>query len=88
MSFGYGPVFLEKAAKISSPEEQLKYVIASGMGSSLIYMTMEKPFNPILGETYQCWVDNCPVYFEQISHHPPIAAFYMKGRGYTISGRV
>ena len=26
--------------------------------------------------------------FEQISHHPPIAAYLMKGRGYEISGTV
>lgn len=53
---------------------------------SLIYMTMQKPFNPILGETYQSWIDGCPVYFEQISHHPPIAAYLMIGRGYKLSG--
>lgn len=68
--------------------EQFKYVLGAGIPSSLIYLTMEKPFNPILGETYQCWVDGCPIYFEQISHHPPIAAFIMKGRGYTVSGNV
>lgn len=27
-------------------------------------------------------IDGCPVYAEQISHHPPISAFFMKGRGY------
>ena len=47
---------------------------------------MQKPFNPILGETYQSWIDGCPVYFEQISHHPPIAAYLMIGRGYKLSG--
>jgi len=31
-----------------------------------------KPWQPIWGETYQCEVDGCPVYQEQISHHPPI----------------
>jgi len=56
------------------------------MGSSLIYLTMEKPFNPILGETYQCWIDGCPVYFEQIAHHPPIASYLMIGRGYKLYG--
>ena len=56
------------------------------MGSSLVYLTMEKPFKPILGETYQCWIDGCPVYFEQICHHPPIASYLMKGRGYDIYG--
>ena len=49
---------------------------------------MEKPFNPILGETFQCWVDGCPIYIEQISHHPPIASILMIGRGYKIYGKV
>ena len=88
MSFGYCPVFLERVAHAEDPLVQLKAVMAASCGSSLIYLTMEKPFNPILGETYQGWIDGCPVYFEQISHHPPIAAYYLKGRGYTVSGTV
>jgi hypothetical protein len=48
---------------------------------------MEKPFNPILGETYQATIDECPVFGEQISHHPPISATFMKGRGFTIHGQ-
>lgn len=62
--------------------------MGGGIASSLIYLTMEKPFNPILGETFQCWIDECPIYFEQISHHPPIAAFMMYGRGYKTYGCV
>ena len=34
--------------------------------------TMFKPFNPILGETFQCKVNNSMFYIEQTSHHPPI----------------
>lgn len=49
---------------------------------------MEKPFNPILGETFQCFIDGCPGYAEQISHHPPIAAMIFKGRGYEITAQV
>ncbi len=88
MSFGYCPRYFEKVANAKDPMDQLKAVLASNFGSSLIYLTMQKPFNPILGETYQAWIDGCPVYFEQISHHPPIAAYLMKGRGYEISGTV
>jgi len=87
MSFGYCPIYLEKVVNADAID-QLKAILASTMGSSLIYLTMEKPFNPILGETYQCWIDGCPVYFEQISHHPPIASYFMKGRGYELSGSV
>ena len=49
---------------------------------------MEKPFNPILGETYQGTIDGCPVSLEQISHHPPIASYYLKGRGYIMHGTI
>jgi hypothetical protein len=51
-------------------------------------ISMEKPFNPIIGETYQGYIDNCPVYLEQISHHPPISAYYLIGRGYIIEGNI
>ena len=85
MSFAYFPLYLEKVVE-SDPISQLKAIVSSVMGSSLIYLTMDKPFNPILGETYQGWIDGCPVYFEQISHHPPIASYLMKGRGYDVYG--
>lgn len=46
---------------------------------------MEKPFNPILGETFQGWVNGCPIYGEQISHHPPVSSMLLFGRGYKMS---
>lgn len=53
-----------------------------------MYLSLEKPFNPILGETYQGYVDGCPIYVEQISHHPPICSFQMYGRGYKVDGHI
>lgn len=38
-------------------------------------MSMLKPFNPILGETFQCKIGNTKMYVEQTSHHPPIYNF-------------
>ncbi len=39
-------------------------------------MSQKKPFNPILGETYQgSLYDGTRLYMEQISHHPPISAW-------------
>ena len=61
-------------------------VFCFGWGTNTAYIMAEKPFNPILGETYQGMIDGCPVYAEQISHHPPIASLLMKGRGYTVYG--
>jgi len=56
---------------------------------------VKKPYNPILGELFRCmWnlPDSSQTYFvsEQVSHHPPIAAFYASNRkaGYIINGSI
>lgn len=59
-----------------------------GISTSLLYLSQEKSFNPILGETCQMWIDGCPIYGEQISHHPPISAIYFVGRGFRIYGQL
>jgi len=51
-------------------------------------LSMKKPLNPILGETYQGEIDGCPVYGEQVCHHPAITYVMMIGRGYKIYGSV
>ena len=40
-------------------------------------LSMLKPFNPILGETFQCSIGPYKFVAEQISHHPPISAFQL-----------
>jgi hypothetical protein len=42
----------------------------------------KKPFNPILGETWQAKLtDGSTMFMEQISHHPPVSAFNIEGPG-------
>jgi hypothetical protein len=48
----------------------------------------EKPFNPILGETFQGFLGGIPIYYEQISHHPPISAYYMKSPDFEFYGNL
>jgi len=56
--------------------------------------TMEKkPFNPVIGETHICWVDNgnedyTEFISEQVSHHPPVSAWFILNlaRNITIEG--
>jgi hypothetical protein len=46
------------------------------------FQSWRKPFNPILGETWQAALsDGTALFLEQISHHPPISAFQMFGPG-------
>lgn len=48
-SYGYGPVFLQEASKITDPLERLKKVMSFAISTTVIYIRMDKPFNPILG---------------------------------------
>jgi hypothetical protein len=45
-----------------------------------------KPFNPILGETFQTKIGNTNIYLEQTSHHPPILNFYVINDNFKVYG--
>ncbi|XP_050081426.1 oxysterol-binding protein 1 isoform X5 [Anopheles maculipalpis] len=83
--FEYSDI-LDKAAQAKDTCEQLAYVTAFTVSSySTTSNRTGKPFNPLLGETYECdrsddlgW--RC--INEQVSHHPPMAAQYCEGRGW------
>jgi hypothetical protein len=78
---------LEKAAGLDNLEK-IKYSLLFSISVSILSISINKPFNPILGETLQVWIDGCPMYIEQISHHPPIASYYFIGRGYKVYGKI
>ena len=42
----------------------------------------KKPFNPLLGETFEYEFDGIKVLNEQVSHHPPVTAFHIHKEGY------
>lgn len=85
--------FLHRAAAAHDPVERLKLVAAFFVsGIHLAFAAWRKPFNPILGETWQATLpDETAIYMEQISHHPPVSAFEMVsppglGQGWKFSG--
>lgn len=86
--FGNAPEYLEPAAKSTDPVVRMKKVMIFALTHSVTWVDIEKPFNPILGETYQSSIAGCPFYAEQISHHPPVTSFLFLGRGYKIYGSV
>nr|CAD7200246.1 unnamed protein product [Timema douglasi] len=56
---------------------------------------LKKPYNPILGETFRCFwkhPNGSRTFYlaEQISHHPPVSAFYVTNRqdGFCINGSI
>eukprot|EP01119_Soliformovum_irregulare_P014379 TRINITY_DN3932_c0_g1_i1.p1 TRINITY_DN3932_c0_g1~~TRINITY_DN3932_c0_g1_i1.p1 ORF type:complete len:458 (-),score=95.25 TRINITY_DN3932_c0_g1_i1:113-1486(-) len=67
---------LNESAKFANPLDRMAYVgvfLATGYAGTERY---GKPFNPILGETFEFLDERVGYRFfsEQISHHPPIAA--------------
>ncbi|XP_067617853.1 oxysterol-binding protein 1 [Eurosta solidaginis] len=78
---------LDTAARCTDECEQLAYVAAFTITSySTTTTRIGKPFNPLLGETYECdRMDDLGwrVVAEQVSHHPPMAALHCEGREWT-----
>eukprot|EP00898_Chlorokybus_atmophyticus_P002870 jgi/Chlat1/3584/Chrsp234S03569 len=49
---------------------------------------LNKPFNPILGETYSLKAGSLRFIAEQVSHHPPVSAAHASGKGWTYTSTV
>ncbi|KAK1792211.1 hypothetical protein P4O66_012167 [Electrophorus voltai] len=80
---------LDKAAGCESSLEQICLVAAFSVSSySTTVHRTAKPFNPLLGETFELdRLDECGYrsLCEQVSHHPPAAAHHvMSQRGWTL----
>lgn len=75
---GFFPVFINEAINATNLVEQIKYVTMAFMFISSCKPNIEKPFNPILGETLQGFIGGIPIYFEQTFHHPPTSTYFMK----------
>uniref|UniRef100_A0A3Q2CIG9 Oxysterol-binding protein n=1 Tax=Cyprinodon variegatus TaxID=28743 RepID=A0A3Q2CIG9_CYPVA len=80
---------LDRAARCDSSLEQMCLVAAFSVSSySTTVHRTSKPFNPLLGETYE--LDRLEEYgyrsiSEQVSHHPPAAAHHVASeRGWTL----
>ncbi|XP_062278166.1 oxysterol-binding protein-related protein 3 [Scomber scombrus] len=77
---------LDRAANTQDPFERMVYIatfVVSGYASSY-YRTGGKPFNPILGETYESDRPDKGFRFvaEQVSHHPPISACHAESKNF------
>ena len=77
-----GPIFLLEAARSEDPVERMKKCITFFISGLHMSVEMRKPFNPILGETFEaCWPDDSKIYVEHVSHHPPISCFLVEHQG-------
>ncbi|XP_070560037.1 oxysterol-binding protein-related protein 8-like isoform X3 [Ptychodera flava] len=93
----YHADFLSRAVKERDPFSRMKQILRWYLsGFYKKPKGAKKPYNPILGETFRCmWpipsTGSKTFYIaEQVSHHPPISAFYVSNRadGFCISGSI
>lgn len=85
--WSFAPQFLYKAAMADSPLERMKHVIAFAISGFYIPTKQLKPFNPLIGETFQGEFDNgAKVYVEHISHYPNFARFLVVDENFKIHG--
>lgn len=74
---------LDKAAACDDPEVRLLYVAAFAIGAYPSNERTYKPFNPLLGETFEYKKEDMYYLAEQVSHHPPVGAGHAEGKGWT-----
>ncbi|XP_032317413.1 oxysterol-binding protein-related protein 2 isoform X3 [Camelus dromedarius] len=73
---------IHKASCQAQPLERMQSVAAFAVSAvASQWERTGKPFNPLLGETYELVREDLGFRFisEQVSHHPPISAFYSEG---------
>ncbi|XP_016341461.1 oxysterol-binding protein-related protein 3-like isoform X1 [Sinocyclocheilus anshuiensis] len=78
---------LDTAANTHDPHMRMVYIAAFAVSAYACSFTRAggKPFNPILGETYECLRPDKGFHFiaEQVSHHPPVSACHCESKTYT-----
>lgn len=92
----YHADYLARASREEDPYTRIKEVVKWYLsGFYKKPKGLKKPYNPIIGETFRCmWLngDQSKTFFiaEQVSHHPPVSAFYCSNRkgGYVTHGSI
>ncbi|KAL4216976.1 hypothetical protein ACF0H5_023433 [Mactra antiquata] len=79
---------IDKANEYDDPYERMIYIAAFAVSSyaSSCYRVGHKPFNPVLGETYESIREDRGWRFvsEQVSHHPPISACFCDSKNFRL----
>ncbi|KAK4328176.1 hypothetical protein Pmani_001414 [Petrolisthes manimaculis] len=80
---------LDRACRLGDPADRVLNVAVFAISgySSTLHRCEYKPYNPLLGETYECdRTLDCGFRFvaEKVVHHPPVCVCYVEGvAGYT-----
>ena len=85
--FSFASKYLLEAAKLKNPIERMKFVMAFAISGLYLGTRQEKPFNPLLGETFQGhFADGTEIYVEHTAHNPPTDHFDVIGQGFRLFG--
>lgn len=87
--WSFAPMFISTASKTVDVTEKLKYVVCFAVAGLYPSSKQLKPFNPLLGETFEGFFeDNSSIYCEHISHYPSVTRFLIDdvNKKYRISG--
>lgn len=82
---------IKQASDCDDPVKRLEFVSAFAVSASASnWERLGKPFNPILGETYELSRDDLGyrVVCEQVSHHPPVSALHADSSYFTFNSSV
>lgn len=83
---------VNQAVGCTDPLMRIQYIAAFAVSeyASTAEGRIGKPFNPLLGETFEYVSarDNFRYLSEQVCHHPPVSASFCQGPGYTIFNEV
>lgn len=74
----YCPYFVTKAVFAKDKIEKLKWLTTYLVSKFHLSVIQLKPFNPIIGETFQCRIGDIDIYLEHTVNHPITANFYAK----------
>uniref|UniRef100_A0A673ZGY4 Oxysterol-binding protein n=1 Tax=Salmo trutta TaxID=8032 RepID=A0A673ZGY4_SALTR len=78
---------LDTANNTQDPYQRMVYVATFAVSAyaSSYHRAGSKPFNPVLGETYECDRPDKGFRFiaEQVSHHPPVSACHCDSNNFT-----
>ncbi|XP_041933075.1 oxysterol-binding protein-related protein 3a [Alosa sapidissima] len=79
---------LDTAAHTNDPHLRMAHVAVFAISAyaSTFHRAGGKPFNPVLGETYECDRPDKGFKFisEQVSHHPPVSACHCESKNFTV----
>lgn len=79
--------FFRKANNCPDPIMRLIYVLAVFyMPETNMPGRMKKPFNPLLGETFEYVMGDLKYIAELVCHHPPILAFHIESDDFVMEG--